>query len=301
MEPSVVHPNSTQIFPITNGYVIAQNADTGTLAVQLRDGQILPRVPVLYFGACDGLRINQAPLPGKGTQGIVLLVNDSINSAVWLGALTSTLMDAIGSVSDEFVDYVSHWSGFWRSQDSTGSTTAQWPDSTQVIVGSAFSPTRHTVASDGTRRAIPFTQADRVASVPPGFPISILHSSGAKVTISGNGAVYILAAPSQTLEATANGSVIEIDGSGNLSASSSQTVTVSGTAAVLVESATSLTLQAPHVYGTAGGTTQELATKTAWDWLTSHTHSGIQTGGGNSGPPNSVPTVGVLTTNFEAE
>lgn len=301
MEPAVVHHNSTQMYPITSGYVISQDASRGTLAVQLRDGQILPHVAVAYKGACDGLRVNQSPLPGRGTQGIVLFINDDINSAVWIGSLSSALADAIASDTDSFIEYLSHWSGFWSSQDSSGSTTMQWPDSTQVTVGSTFQPTRHTVSASGARVTIPFTQTDRVAHVPAGFPITIAHSSGTRVTIASAGAVLISAAPGQSVESTANNAIMRIDSSGNASVSSPATVTVSGTGNVLVESASALTLQAPHVYGTGGGATQELVTQTAWNWLITHTHPGVQAGGSNTGAPNSVPSSGVLTSNFEAE
>lgn len=299
MQPAVIHPETTQVYPITQGYVISQNPDTGTLAVMMRDGQILSQVPVLYLGACDALRVDQKPLPGKGTVGVLLLVNCDINSAVWLGSVTSTLTDALSSTSDAFVDYQSHWSGFWRSMDSSGSMTATFPDGTEVVVGSAYSPVRHTVSSAGQRQAIPFTAADRVASTPAHFPITIVHSSGATVTIAAAGAVTIHAAAGQALQGNANGGVVDIDGSGNIAATSPGTITVSGSSNVTVESATSLTLKAPQVYGTNGGTTQELVTQTAWSWIIGHTHPDPQ--GGNTGTPNSVPSVGVLTTTFEAE
>lgn len=221
------YPNSessTQIYPITNGYVISQNPDTRTLAVMLRDGQILPSVRVAHWGAMDALRIDQSPLPGKGTQGVLLLLNYDINSAVWMGSLPSTLADAIGSSADIFLDYQSHWSGFWKSQDSSGSTNMTWPDGTQLTIGAAFSPIRHTVSAAGQRQAIAFTQAARVSSTPSAFPLLLAHSSGTRISISAAGAVQVSGV--STVEASDGaGSFWQLDDAGNLNIKANINVT----------------------------------------------------------------------------
>ena len=259
--------SSTAVYPITQALVLAQNPDTQSLTVMLRDGQGLSQpVPVMIPGPCDGLRIKQSAMPGRGTMGIVAFLNNDIRSGVWLGAIPTVMADAISNpTGDPFLNYESHFSGYWHSLDQSGSENTRWPDGSMLIVGSGFTPTRHIQNSAGQRESVPVADSDRPATISP-MPITLKHSSG---------------------------TTVEIDSSGNV------TVAASGT--ILASSPTSIEAKAPVVKIDNGGTTQYLVTATAWTWLTTHTHSGVQTGAGNTGTPNSVPTSGVLSSILQAQ
>src|ERR1700739_788853 len=98
---------STAVYPITQGIVTATNPDTNSVQVMLRDGQGLAfPIPVLIQGPCDALRIKQNPMPGRGTLDSILIPNNDIRNAVWLGSLPSGIPDAISNpANDPFLEY----------------------------------------------------------------------------------------------------------------------------------------------------------------------------------------------------
>lgn len=229
--------HSTCIYHLAHAQVMAQDADDRTLTILLRDGQMLSHVPVLHYGPADGVRINQAALPGRGNVGVVALLNGDINSAVWLGAFQSALMDAIGSPTDPFLEYLSHYSGYWSSLTSSGATTQVWPDGTQMVVGTGFSPQRHVVNGTGQRVSVTFTQEERVPSTPSPFPVQLTHATGTEV---------------------------EIDSSGN--------AIVSGVGNVSIFSPGTITLQAASIILSDGGDALALLNTGAYTIYNEHTH-----------------------------
>lgn len=177
--------------------VVGQDAPNhAVLIIFPQKGGEQPVLPakVLVQGPCDGLRIEQRPLPGRGTLGLVQAVNGDPRSLVWLGAFPANANDAITSQDGEnFIDYTSHFSGYYSYMDESGNTTFEWPDKTTVVIGSG-PPTlyRHAVGASGSRETVTSTYADRVATPPSQpFPIIINHASGASVTIASTGTITI--------------------------------------------------------------------------------------------------------------
>lgn len=217
--------SSTKVYPITQAVVLSHDPDTNSLQVMLRDGQGLGQpVKVLYPGACDALRINQQPMPGRGTMGVIAFVNNDIKSGVWLGAVVGAIADAISSpVDDPFLKYESHWSGYWNSLDQGGNENTHWTDGSTLTVGSGFVPTRHIQNTEGVREAVPVAATDRPTATP--FPFTFMHSTGTMVKIDALGNVTVSGVAAITADAvgaidatskasiTATAPTITLDGS----------------------------------------------------------------------------------------
>lgn len=158
--------------------------------------QMGPYIPVkvLYNGAADALRINQKPLPGIGTHGTVIFPYGDARNGEWLGATYPSGMDAIqsdGTDTAPFVDYESHYSGYWKLLDGLGQLATVFPDGSSFTVGAASGvpvPNRHIVEGN-VRSAQPLTQGQRVASVPPPFTLTLGLSATGKLNLTVNGAV----------------------------------------------------------------------------------------------------------------
>ncbi len=275
----------TVLWPFTHAQVISQVPDQNALYVALRDGQMLAApVQILLPGPADALRIKQPPMPSRGTIGVVLFLNNDIRNGVWLGSLPGGIYDALSSPADSpFLDYESHWSGFWRSLDASGNTTTTWPDGSQAIVGSAFAPTKHIQdASTGQRVSVARTASDYPAPPAP-LPMAINHKSGSKVTISSAGAVEVSAVAGQTITLTSNSATIQIDSSGN----------------VLLTSPATIKATAPTIQLGNGGTLQALLTEAALVWMEGHVHSDPQ--GGTTGVPTTSPPASGSTSIVSAQ
>lgn len=255
------------LYPITQATVISQSPDTNSVVVMLKDGQgpAFP-IPILCPGPSDGLRIKQSSMPGRGTLGIVAFVNNDIRNGVWLGAIPASQTDAISNPPNmPFLDYEAHFSGHWSALDQVGNQTTSFADGSSVVVGAKFTPYRHIQSATGARLRVPVAASDRPTPASP-FPMTIDHISGTTVSIATNGNVVVSSV-------------------GTISASSPSQITAT----------------APVVEITNGGTTQYLVTKTAWEYLTTHVHSGVAGGSSDTGPPVSVPSSGVLTTVLVAQ
>lgn len=150
-------------------------------------------VDVLTHGPRDGLRIEQHPLPTKGTRGIVLFPRDDPRSGVWIGATAGPLLDASTTRPGfENVHYSARWSGFWRLQDEQGNEVLAWPDGSTLTVGTAPQATRHVVTGPGQQEQQPFSQVQRVKTPPGAFPFNLKTASGVQITIDGTGNVSVL-------------------------------------------------------------------------------------------------------------
>lgn len=259
---------------LTKAQVVSVNADMYSvnvfLASQAGEGPSM-LVRVLCPGTCDGVRINQLPLPTPGTLGVVAALDNDARSLVWLGALPANANDAITVLNGQInVNYQSHWSGFYSLMDQVGNLTQEYPDGTQIQVGPTVNtPTKHVVGTAGTRELVPVTQSDRVSVVPSPFPVSLTHATGTKINIDSSGNVTIQSANNVTVSGQTNILVecptINISGSSSVTITSS-TVTVSGNL---------------EVTGTITGGTNGTDSIS----LQNHVHSGVQTGSGDTGPP----------------
>jgi len=243
------------------------------LPQQGAESPVLP-AKVLTTGPSDALRIEQRPLPAKGTTGVVMALNGDPRSLVWLGAYPANCNDAITSQDDDqFIDYSSHYSGYFRHMDEAGNVTQEWPDKTQVIVGTG-PPTlyRHIVGQSGTQEVVEMTYADRVATPPNNpYPVIINHASGTTVTIASAGDISVNSPKT-----------IKIVATGNISITSMATCFIEGDTKVNISG---------H-----GGTTYRLVDERLISLFNNHDHSGVQTGGGITGPPTSQMSIGAQTT-----
>lgn len=206
---------------VSIGQVVSQDPFNGGLRVMLRtQGQGFPySVQMPYFGQADGLRIRQNPLPMPGTWGIILFPYGDARNGVWLCSLLPSLVDALtGTVSgigptspttDSYIDYYSHWSGYWNLLDSQGQLAVQFPDGSFFVVGSgATLPNvyRHTLDGNQNRNSVPFSLKDRVATSPV---------SGYSFVALVSGAVFL-----QTPAFQVSGSILS---TGNMSAGNGAT------------------------------------------------------------------------------
>lgn len=276
----------TMSCPITMMTVLSQVPDQNAVFAAFQDGQSFPiPVPVMSYGPADALRVRQAPLPGRGTAGVVAFMNGDVRNPIWLGSFTPWLADALGSSGDPFLAYESHFSGYWQSVDGSGNATLRFPDNTMVVVGKQFSPGLHIQNADSGAREFVARTPSNYPPVAAGFPVEIEHSSGASVVISASGAITATAATGQTLTLISNGATALIDANGNM--------TFTGVSEIHAK--------APAIYLDDGGTTQPICLQAFATWAESHEHSGVMTGGGDTGPPTSSPPASALTSVVQAQ
>lgn len=188
------------------GRVEGYDAESHSLFVRLPSWQMPFPARLLINGPCDGVRINQQPLPIQGTWGLVAFPFGDYRNAIWLGAYvngTSTSSfaqstDAINSSSAELdtqMQYQSHFSGFYELLDGSGNYYARFPEGTEVLVNSNNQPPttyRHVVNASGARERVEYTNAYRVPN-PPSQPyyLAVNHPSGASISISASGQTII--------------------------------------------------------------------------------------------------------------
>ena len=182
--------------PFATGTVVGQAGDSYGVNVLLdgRLGGSGPTLPVDVgtHGPRDGLRVEQPPLPTKGTRGLIAFPHGDHRNGIWICSISGPLHDALTSRNGlENVSYQSHFSGFWRMLDEGGNLTIAWPDGSSLTVGVAPQPTRHIVTAGQQRQTVPFTQGQRVASTPSPMPLVYNHASGLTLTISAGGAVTL--------------------------------------------------------------------------------------------------------------
>jgi hypothetical protein len=112
-------------FPlISHAQVVGVNPATGYLQVAYPSimGSAFP-VRILHHGPADGLRVEQMPMPGIGTWGIVCAPYGDSRNAIWLGAYYTTGIDARTGDGDPYTKYHSHWSGAFEHMDGSGNNT----------------------------------------------------------------------------------------------------------------------------------------------------------------------------------
>jgi len=246
--------------PVT-AQVVSTDPENHAVYVQFQQqGNEQPTLParVLVIGPFDGRNIIQKPLPRRGTIGLVVAVNGDPRSLVWLGSIAANGQDAITSgPGNDFIEYSSHFSGFYSYMDESGNSAMQWPDGTLLTVGVSGAPALywHSTGS-GQRQRVPLTTAERVPIPPNPFPVEINHATGTK---------------------------IQIDSSGN--------VNVSGVANINIH-----TPSGDVNLGDLLNSVYQLVDSRFVSLFNNHQHSGVQSGGSNTGTPTTTMAIGSQTT-----
>lgn len=229
---------------LTIGQVVSQDPDGGGVVVILRTTGQAPGYPVrmLYSGPADSLRIEQPPLPGRGTWGVVLFPYNDARNGIWLGSYYPNQVDAIaGLVEGEGptnalesnIKYTAHFSGLWNVIDPIGQSANVYPDGSYVVVGSGFAPPdiyRHTLVDRKRVRSL-FTQEQRVPDPPSPYNWTI-NTSGLVTAIAGSG-FSLQTVSGFSLQASG---AVSVRASGAVSIGSSTTFAISGTSGVSVSS-----------------------------------------------------------------
>jgi hypothetical protein len=165
----------------------------------------------------DGVRIKQEPLPGYGTPGIIVVPNDNLLNAYWLGAYHPSGLDAIHTNNDEYdahIDYEAYFSGHWRLLDGRGNAATEFADGSYFTMGSSTAlPTiyRHIVGANQARERVPFTRADRIPNPPSPFMFKYQGADGISLVSDGAGNVTGAAT---TLTLNVGGYVFKLDSAG---------------------------------------------------------------------------------------
>ena len=196
------------VAPWCVGTVTSQVGDQYAVNVILDGGGMggqIGAVPcdVITHGPRDALRINQHPLPTKGTRVLVAFPRGDSRNGVVVGSLGNTQNDASAFAPGiENIRYQADWSGYWEIHDEAGHHAGIYPDGSSWLVGYSGIPTvtRHTVTSGQVRQRTPFTQAQRVTTPPTGsFPFYYKQPTGAAVSINSSGAISVNSADGQPL------------------------------------------------------------------------------------------------------
>ncbi len=124
----------------------------------------------------------------------------------------------------------------------------------------------------------------------------------------GHDKILLVGKPGHNLDVTINGNVsmkvtgnTNIDTSGNVEVKSGGTAKVDATGNATVQSAASANVTAPAVtLGNGAGGEQEMATAAFYNWVITHTHSGVQSGLDTSGAPATPPPANSLTSTTKA-
>lgn len=190
---------NTNMPAIARGMVVA-HLPSGDGMMCILVGQMnLPGFPVRigHNGAADALRIDQDPMPGIGTWGIIAFPSGDERNGIWLCSVLPSKMSARnynGTAIDPFMKYQAHWSGFWSLMDGSGNTALQWPEGSWFSFSSgATLPTVYrTVVQNNQAKQIAYTMSDRVSGSPSPFQAAFHQAgSGLTATVDPSGSVVI--------------------------------------------------------------------------------------------------------------
>lgn len=149
------------------------------------------RVPVRLptNGQDDALRTNRVPMPGQGTWGGVMFMNQDSRNGFWMFSFPPGLANAYPNLpGDPNVTYRSEPSGHWEYRDGEGNETKTYADGTTVVVsqtGAPAVPVRNVVEGQ-TQVTQAVTQAQRVTAVKSPMTIALTTAGGFKYAISGD-------------------------------------------------------------------------------------------------------------------
>jgi hypothetical protein len=298
-------------FPlISHAQVVGVNPATGYLQVAYPSimGSAFP-VRILHHGPADGLRVGQMPMPGIGTWGIVCAPYGDSRNAIWLGAYYTTGIDARTGDGDPYTKYHSHWSGAFEHMDGSGNEHTYYPDGTYTAFASSTALpaiTRHTVNAAQKRIATSFPATGRTASAVAARPVLLHHASGTEVSITAAGTAMTSVAAGQSNILTGNGATVEITATGSITAVAEPGQIISlmanGTVFTIDSSGNvniALASGAHFSIGNGGSDadTLVLAQLMAY-YFNTHTHSGVETGGGNTGTPTTPITAAEISSSI---
>lgn len=197
---------------MSKGIVIGYNAiDQDSVLVMFpNSGQIVGYpVKILHHGPADMFRVKQAPLPMRGTWGLVAFPDGDIRNGIWLGAYYPSKQNAVTSPpNDPTVEYDAHYSGDWRYLDGTGAAARQWADGSYFVAGNAgVLPTIYRQLVNTAQQVVRtvFSQSTRVPSPPAAFPFKFVHASGTSISVDVSGNAHIDLAAGKTLQITQGG------------------------------------------------------------------------------------------------
>lgn len=189
-----------------------------------------PTVPVtVLHDQADALRVRQRPLPVPGSWGLVAFPYGDVRNGVWLGAVYPSLIDALTTTdasgaaangTDPYIDYMSHFSGYWFMRDGMGNAAEQYPDGSYMLAASGTTlPTvyRH-IVEDNKQKQVALAQSDRIPSPPNPFNYLFHHQTGTEVSVdvSGNVVVSGSSVSGATLTLLFGGTSLSIDASGQV-------------------------------------------------------------------------------------
>lgn len=255
---------------LTQAQVISQDPATGGLNIVLPSGQMCA-YPVRfgYYGPADGMRVNHPALPGRGTWGLVAFPGGDNRAGVWLNSFYSQFIDARTSNTDAFMEYNSHFSGFYETLSKIGQRVQRYPDGTTIIIGADTTPPpvhRHVVNPVQRQVLQEFTDAERVPSPPSPFNVLLTHASGTSAQIAPDGTVTVNSGAGQT--------IFQMTPEGIINITAGTQINIGG----IVE------------------TLFRLMDERMIAIYNNHTHGGVQAGGDVTGVPGVPLTIGAETT-----
>lgn len=207
-------------FPVIgHATVLSVDPVARTISVVLPSGQGISTVKPVYHGPADGIRVQQGPLPRKGTSGLCVWPYGDSRNGVWLGGLYLGMVDAT-QPGDADADYTSHWSGYHRLLTGDGQEYQVFPDGSYV--SRADQPgvpaiTRNVVGPDEKRTQVGVEMADRIQNAPAPRPYRHHHASGTEVNIDASGNTSVVLPGGTTLTLQAGGTTITVNPSGAVS------------------------------------------------------------------------------------
>ena len=172
-----------------------------------------PGIPVRMGlqGAADGVRVNQSPMPGPLTWGLVAFPGGDSRSGVWITSVYTSDVDAFTGDGDPYINYQSHWSGAYDLLDGNGQRWSGTPDGSYWCQAQTPGPptlTKHVVDATQTRVPKAVTPASLVTTAPAPMPWRYHHASGTQVDIADDGHITIqIAAVGVVVEISAVGAV----------------------------------------------------------------------------------------------
>lgn len=294
------------------GQVVAQDGENNAVKVVFRSSGMMPplSVKMAHYGYADPLRVNQSPLPQKGTHGAIIFPNGDYRQGYWLFSLYPNLQDAITSdASDPTIDYYAHWSGYWRMLSQDGTIAQQWPDGSFLVVGSGMTLPkvyRHIVNDQQQQQRVEYTMKDRVAQQPSPFGMLWQQAaSGMTFALDASGHATITGGPSGSFTlAYGSGSTFVFDASGNMAINGKpgSTITMNfGSGSISIDASGNISLNVPAagmINLTGGGAASDGVPllSALINWLNQHTHSN-----GNQGSPTGVPITPAQQAQLESQ
>jgi hypothetical protein len=221
---------------LTDAQVVSHDPASGSMYVALTASMQVPiKIKYGYDGPADALRINQQPMPGIGTWGLVAFAKGDIRNGCWLRSYLPSQVDAItgtGAATDPFIEYMSHFSGYWRLLDGEGNLSFQFPDGSWGIYAatSGLPATYRHIVEGQTQQTVELPFSGRVTSPPGPFQGFFQQAaSGTSFALDASGNVTISGAVNATLTLVFGGTAIILDGAtGNVTVSGAAIPTIIG-------------------------------------------------------------------------